>query len=275
MSFGEQLQNAFLRHGNLCFGIDLHDAILERHGFSVSADSAEELTAALLEASLGAVGIIKFQVAFYERFGARGYQILERALAEARQAGVLVIADIKRSEIGSSMRGYAHAWLGEGAPLRADAITVTPYLGVGALEPVFERAEASGAGVFVLAATSNPEGAALQQKGDPTLAATVVSDVNARGKGKSSVIAPFGIVLGATVVAADYGIDSDSLGAMPVLAPGFGEQGAALADLRKLYGSAAPRTVVNLSRSLLKVPLAELPGAIAAAQTELKAVLDD
>lgn len=274
MSFGEQLQNAFRNHGNLCFGIDLHDAILEQHGYSVEADSAEALTQGLLEASFDSVGIIKFQVAFYERFGSRGYQILERAITEARKAGVVVIADIKRSEIGSSMRGYADAWLGEGAPLQVDAITVTPYLGVGALEPAFERAEASGAGVFVLAATSNPEGAALQKKGNPTLAATVVRDVKERGKASGSVIAPFGIVLGSTIVAADYGIDTDDLGHMPVLAPGFGEQGAALSDLKKLYGAAAPRTIVNLSRTLLKVPLPELAQAIQAAQEELKAVMN-
>ncbi|MDK6572353.1 orotidine 5'-phosphate decarboxylase, partial [Escherichia coli] len=75
------------------------------------------------------------QVAFYERFGSAGFAVLEETLAALRESGTLVVADAKRGDIGSTMAGYAAAWLQPGSPLEADALTLTPYLGVGSLEP--------------------------------------------------------------------------------------------------------------------------------------------
>ena len=108
--------------------------------------------------------VVKPQVAFFEAYGAAGYAVLERTIAALREAGVLVLADAKRGDIGSTMAAYAAAWAGD-SPLAADAVTASPYLGFGSLRPLLDTAAAHGRGVFVLAATSNPEGATVQRAG--------------------------------------------------------------------------------------------------------------
>ena len=142
-------------------GIDPHPHLLEAWGLTVDVDGLRTFTMTCVEAFADTAAMVKPQVAFFERFGSRGFAVLEDALAALREQGCLSLADAKRGDIGSTMAGYADAWLGESSPLRADAVTVSPYLGVGALNPVFDLAEATGRGVFVLAATSNPEAVAL------------------------------------------------------------------------------------------------------------------
>src|SRR5699024_11097163 len=102
------------------------------------------------------------QSAFFERHGAAGVAVLEELLAEAREAGVLTILDVKRGDIGSTMGAYAQAHLLPGAPLEADAITVSPYLGAGSLDPAAALAAEHGKGLFLLALTSNPDGPQVQ-----------------------------------------------------------------------------------------------------------------
>jgi orotidine-5'-phosphate decarboxylase len=116
----------------------------------------ESFALGVVEALAPEVALIKPQSAFFERYGARGVAVLERVLVAVRDAGALVLLDVKRGDIGSTMAAYAAAYLSDGAPLAADAITVSPYLGVGALDPAFELAGRTGRGVFVLALTSNP-----------------------------------------------------------------------------------------------------------------------
>jgi orotidine-5'-phosphate decarboxylase len=91
---------------------------------------------AALEAIVGTAAAIKPQVAFFERFGSAGYRVLEQLIRDAHDADVLVVADAKRGDFLVTNNGYAEAWLAERSPLRVDAVTASPYLGVDALAPL-------------------------------------------------------------------------------------------------------------------------------------------
>lgn len=261
--FGARLARTFREHGHLCVGIDPHRSLLDAWGLADDARGLEEFGLRVVEATAGRAGIVKPQVAFFERHGSAGYVALERVLAAARDAGLLVIADAKRGDIGSTVDAYGAAWLAPDSPLRADAVTLTAYTGVGSLDGVRAAADAWGAGVFVLAATSNPEArdlqrAALPGDGSASAARTVaraIQDAAVAANGPtgdpSADPGAFGLVVGATVDAADAGLDLARLTRTPILAPGFGHQGALLGDVRKLFGPAAGVVVASASRSIL------------------------
>jgi orotidine-5'-phosphate decarboxylase len=160
--FRTRLRDAVAAHGPLCVGIDPHPGLLSGWGLDADPSGVERFARGAVEALAGHVAVLKPQVALFEVFGAAGLAALERTLADARDAGVLTIADAKRGDIGSTMAGYARAWLADDAPLASDAMTLSPYLGVGALAPALDLAAATGRGVFVLARTSNPEAAGVQ-----------------------------------------------------------------------------------------------------------------
>lgn len=213
--FGARLERAFYSSGRLCLGIDPHAYLLESWGLPDTAAGAREFGLRCVDAATGAVGIVKPQVAFFERFGSAGYAALEDVLAAARAAGLLVIGDVKRGEIGSSMAGYASAWLTPGSPLEVDAMTLNPYLGVGTLEDAFATADAAGKGVFVLAATSNPEAATVQhartRSGD-TVSADVLAGVS-RWNGTNGAerrVGSAGVVIGATQSLSAFGLDTET-----------------------------------------------------------------
>ena len=221
---------------------------------------------------------MKPQVAFFERFGAAGVASLETVMSAARDAGILVIADAKRGDIGSTMAAYAEAWLTPGSPLEADALTVSPYLGTGALAPAFELAEQTGKGLFVLAATSNPEAEGLQRadQGGRSVAATIVGELVSRAADHPGrELADAGVVLGATADLRASGIDvDDPTGAvLPVLAPGFGHQGAQVADAPALFGVLTAGLIVSESRGLLAVGPGRLAEAIRRRAEEVRAAL--
>jgi len=157
-SFGTRLQQAVADRGPIVAGIDPHAALLEAWGLPDTPAGLAEFSRVGLEAVAGQVAAIKPQSAFFERHGSAGVAVLEELLAEARSASVLTILDVKRGDIGSTMAAYAQAHLRPGAPLEADAITVSPYLGAGSLDPAVELALDSGKGLFMLALTSNPDG---------------------------------------------------------------------------------------------------------------------
>ena len=154
--FGERVRAAVSSHGPLCVGIDPHAALLAAWGLGDDAAGVREFGLRTVEAAAGRAGIVKPQVSFFERFGSAGFAALEDVLSAARAAGLVVIADAKRGDIGSTMDAYAAAWLTPGSSLEADALTVNPFLGVGALGGAFDLADRHGKGLFVLAATSNP-----------------------------------------------------------------------------------------------------------------------
>jgi orotidine-5'-phosphate decarboxylase len=275
--FGARLSSTFAEWGRLCVGIDPHEFLLDDWGLQRSAHGVREFGMRVVDAAAGSAGIVKPQVAFFERHGSAGYAALEEVLATARQAGLLVIADAKRGDIGTSVDAYGAAWLTPGAPLEADALTVSPYLGVGALGSTFDLAHAGGKGVFVLAATSNPEAASIQRSG---VAADVVADVaewnaeHAPGAvPQAGAIGTVGLVLGATVDLAGYGIPLTHPAhapASPVLAPGFGHQGALLSDVRHIFGGLAEATIVSESRSILSAGPAGIARAVAERAHEVR-----
>lgn len=254
MGFGERLVEAGRRHGRLCVGIDPHAELLQQWGVGDSVAGLREFTRICVDAFAGHVALVKPQVAFFERFGSAGFAVLEEALAALRDSGTLVVADAKRGDIGSTMAGYAAAWLGEGSPLEADAVTLTPYLGVGALDPAIELARAGGKGVFVMAANSNPEAEAFQAQtvDGVTIAQQMVNacaEYN-RGAGAGGAgVGDVGVVVGATVAAPPA---LDALNA-PVLMPGVGAQGASFADAERVASTRSELVFPNVSRGVLAV----------------------
>ncbi|TFD75581.1 orotidine-5'-phosphate decarboxylase [Cryobacterium fucosi] len=252
----------FTARGQLCVGIDPHAWLLTDWGLPDSASGAESFGRTVVEACAGQAGIVKPQVAFYERFGSAGYAALERVLADARAAGLIVIADVKRGDLGTSVEAYGQAWLGIGSPLEVDAITVNAYMGVGSLASVIAQADRDGKGLFLLAATSNPEAEAIQQAvvaggGQVGLmvAGAIFEDVAARNaQDPTHALGSLGVVLGATLDLAGFGVDlavAPARSLTPILAPGFGHQGARVSDLRNLYGGYAQSVIVSESRSVL------------------------
>ncbi|WP_216693285.1 orotidine-5'-phosphate decarboxylase [Dietzia psychralcaliphila] len=249
--FGARLYSAIAARGNLCVGIDPHPVLLEAWGLGVDAAGVREFSRRSLEAFGDLVPAVKPQVAFFEEHGSAGFAVLEELLGSITESGALSVADAKRGDIGSTMAGYARAWLGADSPLACDALTVSPYLGVGSLDAAFDTASENGRGLFVLARTSNPEAGGLQGAGGPTgtVAQSVVDEVGRRNAASDpGVPGSFGVVVGATVGDPPR---LDSLSG-PVLMPGVGEQGGTLADVRRIAGPALPHTLVNVSRHVLR-----------------------
>ena len=256
--FGARLQAAMAEHGPLCAGIDPHRGLLESWGLTYDLAGLERFTMTCVEAFGGAVAAVKPQSAFFEVFGAKGVAVLERALAELREAGTLTVLDVKRGDIGTTVDAYGEAFLGKDAPAPADAITLSPYLGYGSLRPAIDLAHATGRGVIVLALTSNPEGASVQHArgadGRSVAAAVAESaaedNAEARARGELGSV---GLVVGATVgsAVADLGVDLPAMGG-PILAPGLGAQGATAEDVRSVFAGALPQVLASSSRDVLR-----------------------
>lgn len=251
-SFGTRLGAALSAYGPLCVGIDPHAGLLDEWGLTDDGAGVREFGLRVVEAAAGRAAAVKPQVAFFERFGSVGYTALEAVLAAARTADLLVIADAKRGDIGSTMAGYASAWLEPGSPLEADAVTLSPYLGPDSLADALGTARRSGKGVFVLAATSNPDAAAVQQatSGGVPVARAVAASVAAADDSRTG-LGSIGVVIGATLERTAFGLDDEVLAGMPILAPGFGAQGAVPADLPRLFGGLAGQVLASESRSIL------------------------
>ncbi|WBB60477.1 orotidine-5'-phosphate decarboxylase [Streptomyces sp. WMMC500] len=250
--FGRRLHRAMAARGPLCVGIDPHASLLARWGLPDDPAGLERFTMTAVEALADRVAVLKPQSAFFERFGSRGVAVLEKAVTVARAAGALVLMDAKRGDIGSTMGGYAAAYLDKDAPLRSDALTVTPYLGYESLRPALDAAHAAGAGLFVVTLTSNPEGGEVQRAavhgahGARTVAQTMLDHIAAENRG-AAPLGSTGAVVGATL--AEAGADLAVGG--PLLAPGIGAQGAAPADLPRVFGAALPQVLPSASRSVL------------------------
>jgi orotidine-5'-phosphate decarboxylase len=266
--FGERLADAVAARGPLCVGIDPHAPLLEKWGLTDDPDGLARFTDAVIDALADTVAVLKPQLAFYERHGSRGLAVLEDALPRARAAGALVLLDAKRGDIGSTMDAYGD-YLRPDHPLAVDAMTVSPYLGPGSLQPAVDTARMYGGGLFVLARTSNPDAGTFQHAivGERSVAQVVVDTVRgwntpgwvvgdplpdiAAVRDMASRFGPttgsFGVVVGATL--RDMDVDLEGLGG-PILAPGLGAQGGSVADLRRLFGTG--RAVVpTVSRDVL------------------------
>jgi orotidine-5'-phosphate decarboxylase len=258
-AFGARLAEAVAARGPLCPGIDPHPELLRAWGMTVDVDGLRRFCDICVTAYAD-VAIVKPQVAFFEAYGAAGFAVLEHTIAALKDSGVLVLADAKRGDIGSTMAAYATAWAGD-SPLAADAVTASPYLGFGSLQPLLDTASAHGRGVFVLAATSNPEGASVQcaQTNGRTVAQSIVDAAAQRNRHAPGSV---GVVIGATLADPP---DVSALGG-PVLVPGVGAQGGRPESLGGFGGAAPGQLLPAVSREVLRVgpDVAALRAAVAA-----------
>jgi orotidine-5'-phosphate decarboxylase len=246
--FGARLAEAVERRGPVCAGIDPHPSLLAAWGLADDPAGVERFSRTAVAALSGQVAAVKPQSAFFERHGSAGVAALERVLADARESGLLVVLDVKRGDIGSTMDGYADAYLAEGAPLAADAITLSPYLGFGSLQPALRAASAAGRGVFVLARTSNPDGDGVQlARRDGRSVAQAIIDGSAEANRGCSPLGDVGVVIGATH---DHDLTLATLNAA-VLVPGLGAQGATPADVAARFAGLNGLVLPSVSRSLL------------------------
>jgi orotidine-5'-phosphate decarboxylase len=247
--FGARLRAAQAERGPLCAGIDPHASLLHAWGLGDDVAGLERFTMTAVEALAGTVAAVKPQSAFFERHGSRGVAVLERAIVAARDLGALVVLDVKRGDIGSTAQAYADAYLDAGAPMAVDAITASPFLGVGSLDPVLDTAEKHGAGVFVLALTSNPEGPQVQHArtaSGRTVAGEVLDALRARNAG-AEPLGSFGAVVGATIGATGEDLDVNG----PLLVPGVGAQGGTVESVQRTFGTAARLILPSSSREIL------------------------
>lgn len=249
-SFGARLAASMAARGSLCLGIDPHPELLGAWGLPHSVDGLARFSDICVQAYAG-FAVVKPQVAFFEAYGSAGFAVLERATAALQEAGVLVLADAKRGDIGSTMAAYAQAWAADG-PLAADAVTASPYLGFGSLQPLLDVAAEHGRGVFVLAATSNPEGAGVQRAlvSGRTVAQSIVDAAAAVNRAALPESGSVGVVVGATLDA-DAVPDLSRLGG-PVLVPGVGAQGGRPEALAGLGGARPGQLLPAVSREVLR-----------------------
>jgi orotidine-5'-phosphate decarboxylase len=271
--FGKLLLESFEARGQLCVGIDPHASLLQSWGLPDSASGVREFSLRVIEAASTRVGVIKPQVSFFERFGAAGFQVLAEVTNQAKAAGLLVIADAKRGDIGTTMDAYLEAWFGESSGLYADALTVSPYLGLGSISSGFEKWSNSGKGIFSLVATSNPEGETVQlaSLGGKSLAVSQLQQL-ANLNGFADSLGSYGAVIGATLDFDRFGISLVPSN-VPILAPGFGAQGAELSQAKRIFAGLSGQVCFSVSRSVLIAGKDGIGSAIDSANSELRSGL--
>ncbi len=252
-SFASRFAAVRSEHGPLAWGFDPSGGMLDAWGLGDTPDGLDRFADIALEAAAGTVGLVKIQSAFYERHGWRGFRTMHRSITEARRAGLLVIVDAKRGDVGTTNDAYAEAYLGADAPLGADALTVHPYLGLAAMDSFVTRAHEAGSCLLVVTRSSNPEGRAVQsavgESGLSVEAALLhgIGELNAQ-------LAPGGIgPVGAVVSPTHTEPKLDLAGPNCLfLAPGIGAQGATSADVAQVFGACPDRVIPSASRSLLR-----------------------
>jgi orotidine-5'-phosphate decarboxylase len=249
-TFGSRLVRTVDERGPLCVGIDPHQDLLEQWGLPDTPTGLATFCQTVVDALAEQVAVLKPQSAFFERFGSAGIAVLESTIRQSRERGALVLLDVKRGDIGSTAQAYARAYLDPASPLYTDALTVSPYPGFGALEPFLDLAAEYGGGVFVLAATSNVDGRALQlarMSDGRTVAQALIDQVTARNEGVQP-LGSVGVVVGVT--AGEVGVDLSRLGG-PVLAPGLGAQGGRPEDLGSVFAGVQGLVLPSTSRDVL------------------------
>jgi len=252
--FSARLATAVAKSGPLCAGIDPSAALLAQWGLSDDAEGLHTFGMRCIEAFAGVVPVVKPQVAFFERFGARGMAALESILAAARACDLMVIGDAKRGDIGTTSAAYASAWLDPASTLRVDAMTVAPYLGLGALRPILDLAGQQGRGVIVVVRSSNPEGRGLQLAltdggRGPAVEDMLLDQIAGLNHGGDLPPGTVGAVIGATLAPSSF--DLATLGGT-ILAPGVGAQGGTAKEVAALFSGCPPGSVVaSASRSIL------------------------
>lgn len=284
--FADRFVSAARACGPLCVGIDPHAGRIPNLFGGDTPDGLEKWGISVVKAAAGRAGIVKPQVGLFERHGWQGMRALSRVCAAAHEAGLVVLADAKRGDIGSTAEGYAAAYLAADAPFVCDALTVNPYMGLDTLEPLVRMAEQSGKGVIVLARTSNPGSADYQARdmeGKPLFVRVVESlaPMIERLKGDSGW-SGLTLVTGATGPSEARQLRALAPEAL-FLVPGYGAQGAGAADAVAGFVD-GEGGCVNASRSVTFPEGSDaaeteedwaslIVAAIDAAQADLKAAL--
>ena len=275
--FGDRLAAAMDEYGPLCVGIDPHPNLLQAWGLEDSAESLRTFTTAVYEGCAPYVAALKPQVALFERHGSAGLAVLEELFARGAEYRVLIVADAKRGDIGSTMKAYADAWLGTSSPLGTDSVTLSPYLGFESLRPALDAATTNQRGTFVLALTSNPEGKSVQHVGKAEDTGAVAKQVIAAATAENTAqtwerMGSCGLVVGATVGEAlkELAIDLSTFNG-PILSPGYGAQGASAEDLYRIFAGVESQVLVNSSRGVLSAgpQLTDLARAAQSARDDL------
>ncbi|MEO1553191.1 MAG: orotidine-5'-phosphate decarboxylase [Pseudomonadota bacterium] len=233
MMFADRFVAATGSYGPLCVGIDPHAGRIPAFFGGDTPEGLENWGLAVVKAATSRVGIVKPQAALFERHGWQGMRALSRISAAAQAAGLIVLMDAKRGDIGSTAQGYAAAYMAKDAPFACDALTVNPYMGLDTLEPYVSLAEQTRKGVMVLARTSNPGNADFQARdleGAPLYARVVESlaPMIERLKGRSGWSGLM-LVAGATGPAEAQQLRVLAPNAL-FLVPGYGAQNAGAAD---------------------------------------------
>jgi orotidine-5'-phosphate decarboxylase len=238
--------------GPLVFGVDPSPEVLSAWGLPDSPEGLERFVNTVISAAVGSVGVVKCQLAYFERHGWQGLRSLQRMISTARSAGLLVIADAKRGDIASTNQGYADAYLSTQSPLAADALTVSPYLGFGTLKPFFDAAIRFNRALFVVVRSSNSEGRQIQQARTAEGIAVEEHLLQALARENRNLgpgLGPFGAVFAATGPETTF--DLASLSSF-YLCPGIGAQGGSPAEVARTFASCPERVLVVAARSLLR-----------------------
>jgi orotidine-5'-phosphate decarboxylase len=239
----------------LCVGIDPSAESLHGWGLADDLPGLRAFCERMVEACAPLTAVIKPQAAFFERHGPAGMEVLRQTVEAAKSHGALAIVDAKRDDIASTAAAYGDAFLGPRSPFGGDAMTLSAYLGLGSLAPIFDIAKREEAGVFVLVRSSNPEGSELQQARLPdgrSVAEHVADQITARNRAdEPNGLGFIGAVLGATQgrEAADL---ADRLPNSLLLVPGIGAQGATIADVRRDFGRHYSRVIPSISRGIAR-----------------------
>lgn len=279
-SFSARLGQRVKRFGPLCVGIDPSPELLARCGLPDNADAAFEFGRRVMTSVDFEIAAVKPQFAYFERYGSAGIKAVEALGALARAHEVVWIADAKRGDIDASAAAYGEAFFAPSSLLRADALTLTGYLGIAALGALIDIAVKNAAAVFLVVRSSNAEGAALQlaRRADGRTVAEEFCDeitaLNARVLQPLAAVAggdtlgPIGAVVGATCEDA-----ASTIARMPsayILAPGIGAQGATFADLRRRMPGQGHRVLPSVSRAIVTngTTSADIGATIRALQAE-------
>lgn len=277
-NFADRLVETILqKQSPLCVGLDPHlklmpPHILERYrsrdpggcgcGRQEVADCFEEFSAAIIEAVAPAAAAVKIQLACYEEYGPPGMMAFLRTCERAAKAGLIVIADAKRADIGISAASYSAAYLGRPQglngplkPLKIDAMTVNPLFGSDGMEPFLSDCREYGKGIFVLVKTSNPGSAELQNltiAGNGAFHERVASLVAGWGEGLlgQSGYSSVGAVVGATHPEIITKLRKQLPRAF-FLVPGVGAQGAGVAEAALAFDNKGLGALITASRSII------------------------
>lgn len=252
MHFADALTKASKEKAPICVGLDPNVSKLPE-GISADAAGVLEFSKGILDSVKDIAACVKPQMAYYEVLGWGGMKVFWETCAYAKEQGLLVIADGKRNDIGSTCDAYADAYLNELSPI--DALTVSPYLGSDGVNPFIERCIKNDKGIFVLVKTSNPSSGELQDlpTGDEAVhehMAQLVEGWAAQVIGPDSNLSCVGAVVGAT-----YPEELKYLRTLmphvPILIPGFGAQGGGAEDVKNGFIPDGTGAVVNSSRGII------------------------